>query len=272
MRPFRSAALLFAALLFVAGFFANATHASASPSNDLGSVLSTIRGFLSIDFDNLVSWAKNGNPAPENPVFTLEKTELAIDNLDDADRDAVLSWLRGNGRSKLHDRGASDSDIGPARSSIESSTAASTPNPWRAIPLASNSIDSTPQMAIQLLGGFAAVKKDGTGAIVCLSFKNVDPRVANHVVIEFPFLDGGGATTGTLVLDRTGEFSPNIDIRSFESLAAWQGGIGPHSQNDGCIGKSLPTAAIPFLQARAVGYRVTHVDYVGAPAAPAAAH
>jgi hypothetical protein len=259
MRRIHGSAFLFAVVLTLAGILVNGTHANASPSSDLGSVLSNIRDFLSIDFDNLVEWAKHDAPVPENPTFSLEKTEAAIDDLDSADRDAVLSWLRGNGRSKLHDRGASDSDIGPIRSSIES--APSTPNPYRSVPLASNSLDTSPQQQIQVLGGFAAVKKDGTGAVVCVSFKNVDPRVAHHVVIDFPFLDGGGAVAGTLTLDRTGEFSPNIDIRSFESLAAWQGGMGPHSQNDGCVVKNLPTAAIPILQARAVGFRITHVDY-----------
>ncbi len=257
--------MVFAALVLIGGVAATTTHAIASPSDGLASVLSQIKFMGNIDFGHLVEWAKNDGSPPDHPVFQPQKAELDITNLGDADHDAVMSWLRGHGRAKLHDQGASDADIGPIRGDIEA--AAATPNPWRSIPLATASIESAPQMGIQILGGFAAVKKDGTGAIVCVSFKNVDPRVASHVVIEFPILADGGAPAGSLVLDRSGEFSPNVDIRSFESLAAWQGGIGPHSQNDGCIGKSLPTAAIPFLQARAAGYHVTAVDYAGAPPA-----
>jgi hypothetical protein len=249
----------FALVVLVVAIVTSATHAGAAPSGELGSVLSSIRDLFSSDFGHLVDWAKHDAPMPENPVFSLEKTEAAIDDLNGDDRDAVLSWLRGNGRSKLHDRGASDADIGPTRGRIESAPA--TPNPYRSIPLASDSLDAAPQQQLQILGGFAAVKKDGTGAVVCISFKNLDARVAHHVVVDFPVLGEGGAIAGTLTLDRTGEFSPNVDIHSFASLSAWQSGMGPRSQNDGCVVKNLPTAAIPLLQARAVGYKVTRVEY-----------
>jgi hypothetical protein len=264
----RSAAFFFAVMMIVAGVVATSSHAFASPSNDLGAVLSQIRFMGNIDFGHLVEWAKHDGSTPSDTTFQPQKTEAAIVDLSYADRDAVMSWLRGDGRAKLHAQGASDGDIGSIRRDIES--APSTPNPWRAIPLAAGSIDQGPQHGIAVLGGFAAVKKDGTGAMICMSFKNIDPRVANHVVIEFPILTAGGGSGGSLILDRSGEFSPNVDIRSYESLAAWQSGSGPRSQADGCIGKSLPVAAIPFLQAQAAGYRVTQVDYVGAPAAPAA--
>jgi hypothetical protein len=255
----RMSAWVFAAMMIVAGFFALGAHAVASPSSELGAVLSNIRFMGNIDFDRLVDWAKHDGSTPSDTTFQPQKTEAMIVDLSYGDRDAVMSWLRGDGRGKLHAAGASDGDIGSIRKSIEA--APSTPNPWRAIPLAAGSIDQGPQMGIQVLGGFAAVKKDGTGAIVCLSFKNIDPRVAKHVVIEFPIITAGGGDGGSLVLDRSGEFSPNVDIRAFESLANWQSGAGPRSQNDGCIGKSLPTAAIPFLQAQAAGYHVTAVDY-----------
>ena len=244
-------AIAIAAIVMVASL--TGQHADASPSSGLSSVLSQIRFMGNIDFDSLVNWAKHDAPTPGSATFQPEKAEVDINNLGGSDRDAVLNWLRGNGRGALHNQGASDSEIGPLRGTIDAASA--TPNPWRSIPLATATLDQAPQSGIQVLGGFAAVKKDGTGAMICLSFKNVDPRVANHVVVEFPILADGGQETGKLVLDRSGQFSPNIDIRSYESLAAWQSGAGPHSQADGCIGKTLPTAAIPFLQARAAGYR-----------------
>jgi hypothetical protein len=245
---------------------------NASPSGALAAVLSNIRSMLSIDTGSLVKWAKSDAPRPENPVFTLEKTEAAILDLDGPDRDAVLKWLRGDGRSALHDRGASDSDIGPAHSGIDAASAvAPAVSAWRNVPLASTTIGESTQEQIQILGGFAAVKKDGKGAIVCVSFKNVGPRVAKRVVFEFPFIGETGQTTGTLVLDRSGEFAPNVGIMSFGTLQAWQAGTGPHGQNDGCIGSTLPTAALPFLQAQAVGYHVKQVEYADSPATAAPA-
>jgi hypothetical protein len=254
-------AIAISAIVLLAGLAGG--HADASPSSGLSAVLSQIRFMGNINFGGLVKWAKSDGSTPSDTTFQPQKTEADINNLDGADRDAVMNWLRGNGRNALHNQGASDSEIGPIRADIDA--AAATPNPWRSIPLATASLDQTPQGGIAILGGFAAVKKDGTGAMICLSFKNIDPRVANHIVVEFPLLGDGGQEMGKLVLDRSGEFSPNIDIRSYESLAAWQSGAGPRSQADGCIGQSMPTAAIPFLQARAAGYRVMHVGYVGAP-------
>ena len=47
-------------------------------------------------------------------------------------------------------------------------------------------------------------------------------------------------------------------------MAQWQSpnSGGPRgSYAEGCIQRTLPTAALPFLQARATGYHVTHVDF-----------
>jgi hypothetical protein len=181
--------------------------------------------------------------------------------LGDSDRDAVLSWLRGNGRAALHAQGANDSDIGGQRPVDPKPVA--TPNPWRNIPLATATLEGSTQHGLQIIGGFAAVKKDGKSAIACLSFKNVDPRVATRILFDFPLLGDGGQPLGNLTLDRTGTFSPNIDIHSYESMEQWQGkGVGPvRSFNEGCVQRDLPTAAIPFLQARSIGYSVVRVDY-----------
>jgi hypothetical protein len=267
-----------AAVVTLAGFLAASRHAQAQ-SSELSSVLSTIRNFDTFTFDRLSGWAKNGTPKPDDPVFQPAKVELDILNLGDGDRNAVLAWLRGNGRAALHAQGANDSDIGPARSSVETvATPKPTPNPWRAVPLASSSLDVQTQKNIQVLGGFAAMKKDGTAAIACLSFKNKDPRVAKRVVVDFPITGDGGQPLGKLTLDRAGEFSPNIDILSYASIEQWQGhGVGPvRSFNEGCVQRNLPTAAMPFLQAQAVGYTIVQVDYAdgtstaAAPPAPAA--
>ena len=161
-RVSRSLFVIFAAVVLATGF-ASMRAARAAPSDDLGQVLSTMRGLFSNDFGNLIRWARNGAPKPDDPVFQLEKAEAQILDLDSGDRDAVLSWLRGHGRSALYSQGASDSDIGPSRKDLDADAMPkTTPNPWRNIPLASNTLDAAPSGNIQILGGFAAIKKDGT--------------------------------------------------------------------------------------------------------------
>lgn len=266
-------AVLGACIAVLVAVLTSFQYAHASASNDLANVLSQIRFMGSSDFDSLSKWAKNGTPKPDDAVFQPQKVEVDILNLSGGDRDAVLTWLRGNGRSALYAAGATDSQIGSQRSVDPAPRP--TPNPWRNVPLATATLENAPEHGIQILGGFAAAKKDGKSAIACVSFKNVDSRVAKRVVFEFPLSGEGGQTLGTLTLDRTGEFSPNIDIRSYESIEQWQGhGVGPVSSfNQGCIQRDLPTAAMPFLQAQAVGYRVKQVDYADgtSSAAPAPA-
>jgi hypothetical protein len=256
----------------VAAFTVTTGHVRASPSDELGAVLRSIRNMWSSDFKGLVRWAHNGHPAPDGaPVFDPDKTEKAILALDGGDQHAVLTWLEGNGRGDLHSQGASDSDIGPAKPGVDADSpkATPTPNAWRNVPLATGSLDNAPVGQIQILAGFSAIKKDGTSAIACLSFKNLDPRVAKRVVFDFPLLGGDNQELGKLTLDRSGEFSPTVDIRAWESMGAWQTpGGGPKTYNDGCIFKELPTAALPFLQARAASYTVTHVEYADGTAWP----
>ena len=130
--------------------------------------------------------------------------------------------------------------------------------------MAASSLDGSAQGGIQILGGFTAIKKDGTAANTCVSFKNVDPRVADRVLIEFPLLNPDGQEMGKLVLDRSGEFSPNIDIKSFDSFKQWStpGSVGPTGAFlAGCVRRDLGTAALPLLQAQTSGYRVMRVDY-----------
>jgi hypothetical protein len=256
-----SAAL--ASLLLACCIFATTDSARASPSGELGSVLSTVRGLFNTDFDQLVRWAKGNQESPGNdPAFQPQKVELAILNLGRDDRVAVLAWLTGHGRSGLYVQGASDADIGPRRDGLDQATATPKPVLWRNVPLASATLDNTPTGQIQIIGGFAAVKKDGTAAYICISFKNVDTRGAKRVVVEFPLLDRDGQVLGKLQLDRNGEFSPNVDINGYGSMDSWLGpSPGPRTQGDNCVAQNMPTAAIPFLQARTAGYHVTRVEY-----------
>jgi hypothetical protein len=263
------AALAIAAL--VAGLFLTGPAPVQAQSSALVAVLSEIQQLSNSDFASLASWASNNAPPPFSTVFALDKAKADILNLGDKDKQAVLWWLQGNGRSALYSRGASDYQIGPRRSPVDSGGASPSPSPsaWREIPLASATLDGNVQGQVQILGGFAAVKRDGTAAIACISFKNVSPMTARRIVFEFPLLDAQGNPLGTLTLDRNGEFSSNVAIMTYDGFGSWQSGsIGPRGRDDNCIKKNLPTAAVPLLQARTASYRVVRVEYDGGSAWP----
>ncbi len=266
----RSTFAALAAIALLVGVLAMPRPAHAAPSTQLGNVLAEMRGLSYSDFTALATWARNGAPAPFFSSFQPQATQGDILKLDGPDRRAVLSWLQGNGRSALYARGASDSDIG-SRDPTSGPVATPTPNPWRNVPLASSSLEGNVQGAIDVIGGFAAARRDGTAAIACVSFKNVAPKTATRVVFEIPLLNDAGQELGKLTIDRSGEFSSNIDIMSYASLSDWQGNsIGPRSRMDNCIQRTLPTAAMPILEARVAGYRVVRVVYADGSSWPGA--
>jgi hypothetical protein len=250
----------------VAGLLLSEPARVRAQSSALVSVLSEIQQLSNNDFSALTSWASNGAPPPFSTVFAIDHTKADILNLGDKDRQAVLWWLQGNGRSALYGRGANDYQIGAPRAPADSAapSPSPTPGPWREIPLASATLEGGVQGQIQILGGFAGVKRDGTAAVACVSFKNLSPMTARRVVFEFPLLDAQGNPLGTLTLDRNGEFSSNIAIMTYDGFKDWQNGtIGPRGRDDNCIQRTLPTAAVPLLQARTASYRVTRVEYDG---------
>ncbi|MGA7746710.1 MAG: hypothetical protein WCC70_00410 [Candidatus Aquilonibacter sp.] len=248
------------ACALVVGFLAPALVRAQSSA--LVAVLSEMQQLSQSDFNTLANWAQNGTPAPFSNVFQPDKTKGDILTLGDKDRQAVLLWLQGSGRSALYARGASDYQIGPRRAPVDGPAATPTPSAWREIPLASATLDGDVQGQIQILSGFAAVKRDATAAIACVSFKNLSAMTARRVVFVFPLLDARGNSLGDLTLDRNGEFSSNVPISTYASFATWQQGtIGPRGYADNCIQKTLPTAAVPLLQAHAASYRVSRVEY-----------
>lgn len=138
---------------------------------------------------------------------------------------------------------------------------AATPNPYRIVQLASPTLENAPQGKIALLGGWAAVKRNGQGAVVCVSFKNEAAATATRVVFRFSILGRSGASLGELELDRHGEFSSGTDINGWSSLSDWQGGLGHHGYNDNCKVLNSGVASQPLLAAHSVTYAVTRVDY-----------
>jgi hypothetical protein len=140
-------------------------------------------------------------------------------------------------------------------------TASPTPNPYREIRLASQTLENKPEGEIAVIGGWAAVKRDGHGAIVCVSFKNEAAIVATRVVFRFTILGRSNNELGNLEFDRSGTFSPGIDINGWRSLSEWQSGVGHRGYGNNCKLLSGNVAALPLLSAHAVTYEVRRVQY-----------
>src|SRR5579863_7835546 len=138
----RSFGLFLTALLCVAILSQGTTMraARADASYPLGQALGNLQSLGPTSFDYVVQWARNGAPQVPNPFQDYEYAEAQILNLGNADRQAVLLWLQGSGRSALYARGATDAQIGPPRPGVDSGASpqpSATPNPWRDLKLAS---------------------------------------------------------------------------------------------------------------------------------------
>ena len=135
-----------------------------------------------------------------------------------------------------------------------------TPNPYRSLDFAAATLGAS-SGPISVLGGFAAVRRDGKGAIVCVSFKNTAAATAGRVVFDFKLEGARGRELATLQLDRRGEFTPGIDIHGWSSLSAWQGGVGHRGYGDNCTTLQQGVAAAPLLHAASVIFDVTRVEF-----------
>ncbi|MDQ2909122.1 MAG: hypothetical protein M3R44_07220 [Candidatus Eremiobacteraeota bacterium] len=242
--------------------------ADADVSDALVGALTTLQGLNQSSFSSVTGWARNGAPQVAVPIRDYELAEAQILNLSSDDRQAVLWWLQGNGRSSLYARGATDAQIGPLRSGADPGTAPPSPAPdsWRDLRLASATLgDAAVPSGIVILGGFAAARRDGTSAMACVSFKNIAPVAADEVRIDFPLLDGAGNTVGKLTLDRRGTFSQGIGIMTYGSLQDFvqSGGIGNRGFGDNCATVKNGIAAVPILTARYATYRITKVTRGG---------
>jgi hypothetical protein len=257
----RPLAASFALALLVTGAIVLSPGArAASPA--LTGVLSEIGNLTQSQFDSMVAWARNGAPAPSgnSPVANAQRDVL---NLGRDDRVATLYWLAGLGRSQLYARGVADWQIG-SRDPSGAAAASPTPNPWRSVPLASTVLGGDVQRNVSIKSAFAAVTTDGSSFIACFSFRNMAPQVAKEIDISIPLFGGNGQQLGTIQFVRTGTFSPNIDINSYPSLAAWQGGtVGPASRMDGCVRKTYGTPQLALLQLSYASYTVSNVVYAG---------
>lgn len=135
-----------------------------------------------------------------------------------------------------------------------------TPNPYRGLTFASPSLGES-HGPIAVVDGWGAVRRDGKVVVVCVSFKNEARVAATRVVFDFPLANRHGETVETLRLDRRGEFSPNVDIRGWESLGAWQASVGHRGYADNCVRQEAGVAAMSLLSAHVATYRVERVEF-----------
>jgi hypothetical protein len=133
---------------------------------------------------------------------------------------------------------------------------------------ATESLNGGAEYGVEVLRGFAAVKRDGTAVVACVSFKNVTTTAMRRVQFEFPIEGRNGGTAGTMTLDRTGEFAPNVAIEGWRDVSDWQGGMGHRGYNDNCAQLKRNMAATPLLRATSVSYRVVHVEFADGTSRP----
>lgn len=237
--------------------------AKSAPSGFLSLTLMSMRSLSDSQFAALVHWARAGAASPRlgDPAYRVEAD--IVRTLNEPDRQAMLVFLRGGGRSALYARGATDSDIGSRKPvNVPPATPAPTPtpNPYRSLEFGSPTIGGAPTGNVVVLGGWASVKRDGRGARACISFKNADSRTATRVLFEFPISDDAGAPLAQLELDRRGTFSPGIDINGWGSMASWQSGQH-RGYDENCASVSTGVPALPLLAARFATYRILRVEY-----------
>ncbi len=149
----------------------------------------------------------------------------------------------------------------PRPSSSASPSPSPTPNPWRQITVATKTLAPSSEGSIEVLGSFAAARRDGTSAVACISFKNTDARTATRVLFDFGLIDGSGANVGSLVLDRKGTFSTGIDIIGYGNLQDFVVHSGNRGYADNCTTLSMQMAALPLLSAKFATYAVKRVEY-----------
>jgi hypothetical protein len=118
-----------------------------------------------------------------------------------------------------------------------------------------------PSGDIQVLDGWAAIKKNLKGAIVCLSFRNNAKLTARRVVFELPVIGGSGATVAKIELDRHGTFPTGVVVPTWENLAQWRAQAGDPSYNQNCKILSTTASVFPIVSAHAVSYRVVRIEY-----------
>ncbi len=106
------------------------------------------------------------NPSQSNSAFLpAQVAESQIWSRGKRDRDAVLSWLTGNGRGALYSRGATNAVIGGKRVTIDFGYSPPTPNlaqGWRKVPFVPEALTVPRPGDISIVNGWSMIKRDAT--------------------------------------------------------------------------------------------------------------
>ncbi|MDQ2818428.1 MAG: hypothetical protein M3T49_09535 [Candidatus Eremiobacteraeota bacterium] len=268
IRMIRNAIALATVLAFVAPSMAPPrAQADDGPSYALVQALSALRSVGDANFMNVTTWA--ANPAQlANPFFPWEVAEAQVWALGRRDRDAVLSWLRSNGRGALYGRGATDTMIGPPRPFIDIGYAPSAPastSDWRKVPFVAGTMGGSSPGHIAIRSGWSMIKRDATSEVHCVSFTNTSPKTATEINFTYEFVDASNNVLTSLNSVRSGTFTPSIEISGpadyGQYLKVQQGQLMPRTLLDNCWSFSSGTAELPLLNARYIEFGVSRVNY-----------
>lgn len=87
---------------------------------------------------------------------------------------------------------------------------------------------------IVYLGPWTAISNDGTEAYTCFSFKNTSSVTATRILFDLELLDEDSHVVAESDVDRTGTFSPNVEIRGWQNLREWASTQGHHDFGKNC--------------------------------------
>ena len=263
----RLAAVVLCALV-VALAAAAPLHAAygRSPSYALVQVLRAVQNLNVSRALSLMDWARGSAEPPSNPFFPQEHVEVQIAALQRADRDALIAWLRGQGRGRLYARNASDADIGPCKRPIDNAACSDSQHGGaasnvRSLHFALGTGASPVESGIEIEGGFAAVTKDGLTEVHCLSFKNVAAKTATSVTFGYRLLSKESETLDSGSDTRSGTFSPGITIAGPSDYGAYKSATGHRGLQDNCWATTTKVARMAALQAAYLTARVSAVTF-----------
>ncbi|BDE06820.1 hypothetical protein WPS_20960 [Vulcanimicrobium alpinum] len=256
-----------------------AAGARAEGFATLHDVLGGLRQLPGIAFTNVAEWS--GRPAAPaesaagTAPFAEVRAERAILALPAPDREATLWWLQSRGRKRLHERGATNAEIGPARYPVDlfgergpNTRLARAMHEWRRLPYGGDmrsvgARDPEITNRVRVLGGFAVVARDGGAELHCLSFRNLAANTATSIRWRFDFFGADGTQLTSITDERRGSFAPNIDIISVPNVATYNNpGLGmPHALTEGCRRNDTRNESTALARAASFAVSIAGVTY-----------
>jgi hypothetical protein len=137
-------------------------------------------------------------------------------------------------------------------------------NGWTYYPTVSARLNQPPDGSdIEVLRGFGAVPDSGSEIAVCVAFRNIGKKVATRIDFLYTLTAADGAQLGDLTFVRSGTFSPNIAIDTFQfgTFANPRSGYYLAAHADNCTRHRTKTEPFFNPAMHVIFYRVTRVDY-----------